>query len=255
MWMCHQAASDIANGLVPRLRGRAIAYRRDTILRSVTVQCSCYYSITNMTKLPIAKKTCKSTYERIRTLSSKIIGAMILLLLLFSKPDVSSSVWREINELTGFTLLIIAGLGRIWCTIYIVGRKDHLLCTSGPYSLCRNPLYFFSFVGLTGFMLSSNHVCAAAVVVPVFLVSYHFIIKHEETRLLSLFGREYEDYCLKTGRFFPNILGNRTSTREQTVNIFSFEKNLRDISGFFFCIIFLEIIEVVQNLPGWLLLF
>jgi protein-S-isoprenylcysteine O-methyltransferase Ste14 len=36
---------------------------------------------------------------------------------------------------------------RLWCSLYISGYKNSQLITSGPYSLCRNPLYFFSFVG------------------------------------------------------------------------------------------------------------
>ena len=37
-----------------------------------------------------------------------------------------------------------------WSSLYIAGRKGRELVTVGPYSTCRNPLYFFSIVGAAG---------------------------------------------------------------------------------------------------------
>lgn len=35
----------------------------------------------------------------------------------------------------------VAILGRLWCSLYIAGRKDRILVVHGPYSLSRNPFY------------------------------------------------------------------------------------------------------------------
>ena len=54
---------------------------------------------------------------------------------------------HEAVETAGVLLIAIAILGRAWCTLYIGGRKAQELTDSGPYSLSRNPLYVFSFIG------------------------------------------------------------------------------------------------------------
>lgn len=67
-----------------------------------------------------------------------------------------TGAWTHLNvahesvEDFGRVLIAICILGRCWCTLYIGGRKGETLVSVGPYSLCRNPLYFFSFVGAAG---------------------------------------------------------------------------------------------------------
>ena len=66
-------------------------------------------------------------------------------------------------------LLLVAGacLGRIWCSVFIAGRKDAAIVTHGPYALCRHPLYSLSFVGGIGLALATGSftlVAATAIV-------------------------------------------------------------------------------------------
>ncbi|MGU9537294.1 methyltransferase family protein, partial [Proteus mirabilis] len=53
-------------------------------------------------------------------------------------------------EHLGMVAIMVCVLGRAWCALYIGGRKKQEIVTSGPYSLCRNPLYVFSVIGAFG---------------------------------------------------------------------------------------------------------
>ena len=53
-------------------------------------------------------------------------------------------------EKAGLALIVICILGRTWCTLYIGGRKKRELINKGPYSVVRNPLYFFTTIGAAG---------------------------------------------------------------------------------------------------------
>lgn len=58
---------------------------------------------------------------------------------------VEGGFWDTTWEVLSFVFLLVAALGRVWTSAYISGRKNHELVVNGPYSLTRNPLYFFSF--------------------------------------------------------------------------------------------------------------
>ena len=46
----------------------------------------------------------------------------------------------------GFILVVFGCFGRIWASLYIEGNKTKNLITAGPFSMVRNPLYFFSLI-------------------------------------------------------------------------------------------------------------
>lgn len=197
------------------------------------------------------KKKRKTFFERLRPNLSKAFALLLLALLIFTKPNFYSDLVSDLIEISGFALLIAAGLGRVWCTLYIAGRKDKILCTTGPYSLSRNPLYFFSFLGLVGFVLATNHYWYALLVAIAFLIYYHFVIKNEEVRLHNLFGEQFTAYQRMTSRFFPAWKKPKRTQDGMPMNYKVFEKSLRDISGFFIAIILVELIEVLQKIPGF----
>lgn len=88
--------------------------------------------------------------ERYRQPFSWLSGGLLAALIVFNRPSGAETILDEGLEIFGYALLLVAAPGRIWCSIYIVGRKDEELCTDGPYSLVRNPLYAFSLLGLVG---------------------------------------------------------------------------------------------------------
>jgi protein-S-isoprenylcysteine O-methyltransferase Ste14 len=82
--------------------------------------------------------------ERLRISVSRIFVALVAILVL-----VSASRWEtrlpivaSILFFSGLLAAAVATVGRLWCTLYIAGYKTKSLIRVGPYSVCRNPLYF-----------------------------------------------------------------------------------------------------------------
>ena len=80
--------------------------------------------------------------------------------------------WHYLCGLAGFLLVALACLGRIWCSLFIAGHKDEVLVTTGPYALCRHPLYSLSVLGALGLGLTSRSalLCIMVVVLVMALV-------------------------------------------------------------------------------------
>jgi protein-S-isoprenylcysteine O-methyltransferase Ste14 len=71
----------------------------------------------------------------------------------------------------GLALAGIASLGRLWCSLYIAGYKTEELITEGPYSIYRNFLYFFSFLGAIGVGFASESLLIP-LIIPILFTSY-----------------------------------------------------------------------------------
>ena len=140
-----------------------------------------------------------------RTLTSRILGLLVLVYVLMAAPPrlVSASL-AEVGELVGFVLLVVAAFGRVWCLMFIAGRKCEVLMTDGPYSVVRNPLYVFSFFGAVGLGLAVENPPLAVVMAIIFAVCYPITVAHEEERLSALFGSEYVTYRASTPRWIPS---------------------------------------------------
>ncbi len=104
----------------------------------------------------------------------------------------------------GLGIAGIGAAGRAWATSYISGQKLKRLVTTGPYSLCRNPLYFFSMLLGIGFGFCTETFTIPLLVVVVMAILYYFQIRNEEQRLHKAFGNEYASYIAEVPRFFPS---------------------------------------------------
>ena len=83
----------------------------------------------------------------------------------------------------------------------VAPRTKHLM-TEGPYRLSRNPMLSGIFLYLIGCGLWLMKWQAALFFV-VFVLVMLLQVRSEEKRLRRDFGDEYDQYCLRTGRFFP----------------------------------------------------
>src|SRR4029079_667629 len=103
----------------------------------------------------------------------------------------------------GLGIASIGAAGRAWAVSYISGHKIKRLIKSGPYSLCRNPLYFFSLLLGIGFGFCTETFTIPVLITIVLALLYYFQIRNEEQRLQRAFGVEYESYVAEVPRFFP----------------------------------------------------
>jgi protein-S-isoprenylcysteine O-methyltransferase Ste14 len=124
---------------------------------------------------------------------------------------VGAAYWSGGHPLTEKTLFIIGvalasvgATGRAWATSYISGQKLKNLITTGPYSLCRNPLYFFSLLLGVGFGFCTLTFTMPVLIAVVLTGLYYFQIKNEERRLQNKFGIQYDSYLAEVPCFFPS---------------------------------------------------
>jgi protein-S-isoprenylcysteine O-methyltransferase Ste14 len=193
-----------------------------------------------------------SIVEAFRKPVSRLAAVLMVLVAVFTVPAGFESQFGETLELIGYSLLIVAALGRVWCSLYIAGRKDRVLCKEGPYAMSRNPLYFFSFLGVLGISAALQSLSIMLFSTVCFLIYYWFVIGSEEIRLNKLFGQEYADYSKDTPRFFP-LLKFVRSNESYSINPRVIERELRDVIGFLLAIVVIEMLEITHH-AGYLIL-
>lgn len=144
-------------------------------------------------------------FERIRKPAAVLcLGAWLLAALRLPAAHGNALQWEA---LLGHLLVAAAAFGRVWSTLHIGGHKNGRLCRSGPYARTRNPLYFFSWVGVTGIALLFRQPWLVPLAWAGFALSFAPLIRIEEARLAGLFGADYERYRREVPRFFPRIGG------------------------------------------------
>ncbi len=134
---------------------------------------------------------------------SRVFGIAFVAALLLTGSVWQGTVVGRLMFLVGLVLAAGGMIGRIWCLTYSSGYKSSELVTLGPYSVCRNPLYFFSFVGLVGIGLATETFTLTLCLIAFFALVYPAVIAGEEEFLRGKFGEPYLEYCRRTPRFFP----------------------------------------------------
>ncbi|WP_437191597.1 methyltransferase family protein [Planctomicrobium sp. SH527] len=112
---------------------------------------------------------------------------------------------REILFFMGVCLASIGMLGRTWCNLFISGYKTKVLIQTGPYSMCRNPLYFFSAIGMLGIGLCSGTLAIPFMMLVFFAAYYPLIIRCEEDRLAATHPGDFEKYRRTISAFWPRL--------------------------------------------------
>jgi len=132
-----------------------------------------------------------------------LLAAGFALLFISSYPE--QGEFHELVESVGLGLIGVAIVGRLWCTLYIGGRKAAELVQDGPYSISRNPLYVFSSIGAAGVGAQTGSVTIALFFGVVTAVSFHFVAWREERLLSRIFGDSFTAYRARVPRFFPKL--------------------------------------------------
>ncbi len=111
---------------------------------------------------------------------------------------------HEMIEWLGIVLIVACILGRTWASLYIGGRKIEEFVQTGPYSVMRNPLYFFSFLGAAGVGMQVGSVTLGLVCAGLAWLVFTVVVRQEEKVLEARYGATYRDYLLRVPRFLPN---------------------------------------------------
>lgn len=189
------------------------------------------------------KSAPKAFDQHKRLIVVQAAAVVAIVLLLFSRPFLSEgSNGHELMETAGFGLVLVCFLGRLWSILYVGGRKNDELIVSGPFSMTRNPLYFFSTIGAVGIGLMFGSVLAAAALGLASFLVFRFTARMEAEFLSGKFGAAYTAYAERTPRFWPNP----TLYRDQDQWVFStgaLKSTFRD--GLYFLALF-PLIETVE---------
>jgi len=78
------------------------------------------------------------------------------------------------------------------------------LVTSGPFALCRNPMYLGHVIFLAGLALSMSSWLGAAIALGT-AVWLQFRVRRDERRLAERFGEPYMQYCSRVKRWIPAV--------------------------------------------------
>ena len=195
---------------------------------------------------PRKKPTDKGKVEKLRKPISFLLAALLISTLVLVHPRDFGSLPKEMMKLAGFFLVFAGALGRILCTLYIGGRKNRELCQSGVYGMCRNPLYFFSFLGLTGICLASQNLTLTVTAAALYLILYRSVIRSEEKKLLGLFPTDFPIYERNVPRFWPRGFAIK-DTQILQVNTKVFISSLSEVLWFLAALIGVELIEILRT--------
>lgn len=187
--------------------------------------------------------------EKLRIRISQVFAGLLVVLIC-----ISNDLWEDkapfvttVLFLFGAVLVGIASLGRLWCSVYIAGYKTNHLVTQGPYSMCRNPLYFFSLLGALGVGLTSETLFIPFLILIAFAAYYPPVIKSEEAELLKLHKNEFEIYLKQVPKFFPKI-SLLSEPEEYTVKPIVFKRHMFHALWFVWLMGIFEIIEELHEL-------
>lgn len=160
--------------------------------------------------------------KKMREIAGYVLGGLMFVLLIptlmwlaSGRPNLGEiPVWRIVIAV----VIAVVGIAlSVWSIVYmrhkgdgnpmdafgheVAPRTRHLM-TDGPYRLSRNPMLNGSFVYYAG-VCFCLWTWQALLVFAAFIAIMLLQVRSEEKRLLRDFGTEYEEYCRRTGRFWP----------------------------------------------------
>jgi len=184
-------------------------------------------------------------YQEMRRLSLAVLLLAAFVLLLFVGAGGNEEI-HDMVEAIGFGFIVIGIVGRMWCTLYIGGRKAAEIVTTGPYSVSRNPLYVFSTLAAAGVGAQTGSVPIAVLFLVGCAAAFHIVIAREESFLKDEFGPAYGRYLATVPRFLPkpSLFRDEAELRVQTKLIY---RTLTDGLVFFVAMPIFELIELAQE--------
>lgn len=184
--------------------------------------------------------------QRVRKVVMLLGIIAVVAVALLTRARWGDGQFHEGIEMVGLAFIAVCIVGRAWCSLYIGGRKKSEIVNRGPYSISRNPLYVFSFIGAFGVGAQTGSATLALLFLAVTVLVFWFTVQREEDWLSEAFGTPYADYVARTPRFGPDF----SKWRDEPMLEISpryFLTTLRDGLVFLFAIPLFEMIERLQE--------
>jgi S-adenosylmethionine-diacylglycerol 3-amino-3-carboxypropyl transferase len=107
-------------------------------------------------------------------------------------------------------LVLLASLIRMWAgsiltskTVMTFKIQNSRLALSGPYRFIRNPIYFADLIAFTSLSLCLKPI---GLLIPVLIYFHYFqLIKYEEEKLITIFGKMFAEYIQSVPGLLPGI--------------------------------------------------
>ncbi|MBY0406885.1 MAG: isoprenylcysteine carboxylmethyltransferase family protein [Rickettsiales bacterium] len=192
--------------------------------------------------------TVSPALDKNRIFYSRLFVAGVVFLVMVSRPSLPfRSPLYQCMLWVGLGLVVAGAMGRVYCALFISGRKSTELVQVGPFSVVRNPLYVFSFLALLGCGLQTGMFTIVALLVAGFALYYPQVVEKEEAKLRAIFGAEYDTYSQRVPRWKPKReLWNLPDA--VTVNPRLMYKAMRDASWFFVPLPVLMLLMMLRNM-------
>ena len=145
----------------------------------------------------------KAAAERYRKWLHALAWPTLFLTVVMTDPSIRDPRLGAAVVVASYALVTAGTVGRLWCALYVRGRKSKNLCQYGPYSMCRNPLYLSVMLSIIGVALASERAILMGVFPVLFGACYLAVILSEERRMAVLFGGEYQAYRARVPRIIP----------------------------------------------------
>jgi len=189
----------------------------------------------------------RSLVERKRKFLGQLFVVAMGVLVLFLQSRLEEYfLVADVLFTIGLVLVGVATVGRLWCSLYICGYKTYTLISVGPYSVCRNPLYFFSFLGAIGLGLATETLTITVIIIAFFSLYYPFVIRAEEKKLQSVHGEDFKRYADKTPMFWPSFT-RLSEPEDYTVQPKRFKKRAFDALWFVWIVGIMELVEALHE--------
>ena len=186
--------------------------------------------------------------QKIRINILRALALCILPTPLFIRPYYDDTLLGDVMEQAGVILIVACVFGRCWTILYIGGRKNEILVMTGPYSICRNPLYLFSTIGVLGFGLMLQSLIYAALMTSLVFLIFVWTIRKEEVFLRQKFGRIYATYADRTPRIVPTNIKIINHALSVTINVQVLKRTFLDSILFILLIPISEVFEILREL-------
>jgi len=159
-------------------------------------------------------------------------------------------VWYSLfATLAGFICVVIACLGRIWCSLYIAGHKDEMLVTTGPYAMARHPLYFFSIIGALGLGMTTRSLLLCVVVVLLIAALVIYAASCEEQFLADSFPEEFGAYVAATPNMWWPVFRKSSPPAQLDVRPAVYWKAFLDAGSFFLLFLLVALATEYRVIP------